>query len=698
MSETRQTLAGLSRWEIVLWYCLVAISVAIFAWGIALLVRKYRRGRGSIDFERPLARVARSARVILTHAWIRRRDGTAGLAHLLVFYGFLVLLIGSAILAFQDDVTKPALGWAFWEGRFYLGYSLFLDISGGALTVGLAILAFKRLLRPARLDYGTADQLPSAYPLWRYAFGDWLFVDTLFFLAVTGFLLEALRIAQANPSFEKWSPLGWLGAQALRAVGVAGSTATGMHFFLWWLHGVAALAFVAAIPFTKAVHMMTAPASVAVSEERSGQRLTPLPVDAKPEEVGYGVITDLSPGLLLELDACTRCGKCHVACPATASGYPLSPRDLILALRECAEGALGIRRALRIEPLHDVSAAILRNGVRSEAVWSCMQCMACAEICPVGIEHLPVITGLRRRLIEQGEMDATLQTTLEMIHQSGNSFGESRRRRGGWTKALDFEVKDARKEPVDLLWFVGDYASFDPRNQRVAQALARILHGAGVDFGILYEDEQNAGNDVRRVGEEALFADLAERSIKAISRCDFKRIVTTDPHSYNTLKNEYPQFGGEWSVLHHSELLLELLDSGRLVPRRQLDRRVTYHDPCTLGRYNGVYEPPRQILAAIGCQVVEMPHNRDNSFCCGAGGGRIWMSELGRAGAPRPSESRIAEAASLGELDHFVVCCPKDVSVFEDAIKTTGRQKEITLAELSELVLESLDLGAITAT
>ena len=324
-----------------------------------------------------------------------------------------------------------------------------------------------------------------------------------------------------------------------------------------------------------------------------------------------------------------------------------------------------------------------------------MQCMACVEICPVGIEHVPIIVELRRRLVDQGEMDPLLQTTLETIYESGNSFGEPKRKRARWTKELEFEVKDARQEPVEILWFVGDYASLDPRNQRATRSLARILHHAGVDFGILYEAERNAGNDVRRVGEEGLFNDLAESNIEAISQCDFARILTSDPHSYNTIKNEYPELGGAWTVLHHSELLLELLESGALVPRKPLGRRVTYHDPCTLGRYNGVYEPPRQILAAIGCELVEMPRNRDNSFCCGAGGGRIWMTELKQGDGPRPSESRIHEATSLGQLDHFVVCCPKDVTMYEDAIKTTGRQGEITLAELSELVLEALDLEPV---
>jgi Fe-S oxidoreductase len=439
--------------------------------------------------------------------------------------------------------------------------------------------------------------------------------------------------------------------------------------------------------------MLASPASVASRDDRAGRVLAPIPANAKPDEVGYGTILDFPPHYLIQLDACTKCGKCHAACPATNSGYPLSPRDLILDLREVAEGALGIRHELHLEPLHGPKKNIIGDIIRPETLWSCMQCMACVEICPVGIEHVPIINQMRRRLVERGEMDATLQQTLESIYETGNSFGEVSRKRARWTRELDFEVKDIRKEPAEVLWFVGDYASFDPRNQRVTQTLARILRHAGVDFGILYDAERNAGCDVRRVGEEGLFNHLREENAATISNCTFDRILTWDPHSFHTLRNEYGAFDADWDVVHHSQFLLELVADGRLTPKKPLDYRITYHDPCTLGRYNGVYDEPRQVLAAIGTELVEMPRSRDNSFCCGAGGGRIWMTELKREDAPRPSEQRIDEAVALGGIDYFVVCCPKDVTMYEDAIKTSGHQGEIELRELTELVWESLDLA-----
>jgi Fe-S oxidoreductase len=698
VTETRETFAGLSDWQIAVWYGLIAISTAIFALGVFLLVRKYRRGGGSLAFDRPVQRVAGALRVVLTHAWIKRRAGPVGLAHAFVFYGFMVLFAGTVILAFQDDFAEPVLGWTFWEGWFYLGYSLFLDVFGAVLLVGLVVLAVVRgVVRPKRLDYHRPDRDGSDAGRGRYVVGDWVFLGSLVFLGVTGFVLESLRIAETDPSFEKWSPLGWSFSRGLQAIGLEGDAAGDVHFGMWWVHGIAALAFVALIPYTKAVHMLTAPTNVAARNPRAGRALVPVPPDATAGDVGYGHITDLAPVHLLQLDACTKCGKCTDACPASATGYPLSPRDLILDLREHAEGSLGIRRALRVEPLANVASSLTPDPIRPESIWSCMQCMACVEICPVGIEHVPIINQLRRRLVDRGELDASLQTTLETIYDSGNSFGEPKRKRGRWAKELDFEVKDARKEPVELLWFVGDYASLDPRNSGISQTLARVLHHAGVDFGILYEAERNAGNDVRRAGEEGLFVDLAESNVEAISQCDFQRILTSDPHSFNTLRNEYPAFGGRWEVVHHSQLLLELLETGRLVPTSPLGARVTYHDPCHLGRYNGVYDAPRAVLAAIGCELVEMPRSRDNSFCCGAGGGRIWMDELKQGDGPRPSESRIHEAVALGGIAYFVTACPKDVTMYEDAIKTSGHQGELVLRELSELVYEALELHAAVA-
>jgi Fe-S oxidoreductase len=695
LTPTRTTFEGLAQWEVVVWYVLVTLSTAVLFWGIARLALKYRFGRRKpLGLDHLPRRLARGLASVFSHDKLRARQPLAGGGHLLIFYGFLVLFIGTVILALQDDFAKPLLHFDFWHGQFYLTYSLFLDVFGAALIVGLVVMGVVRGgLKPPRLNYRRPAGEPGNFDRTRYVIGDWVLVAALAFLAVSGFLLESLRIAERNPSFEVWSPVGWTLAQGLRGVGISGAVAANAHHAVWWVHGVVALAFVSSIPFTKAVHIIASAANLVVRDERAGKKL-PRPVPGgKPGEVGYARITDLSWQHLLSLDACTKCGRCHVACPATAAGYPLSPRDLVLDLREVAEGSMGIRAAMHVPPLFEKEAPLLGHVIRPETVWSCTQCMACVQVCPVGIEHVPIINQLRRRLVEEGEMDATLQATFETINTTGNSFGEPRRKRGRWSRELPFEIKDIRQQPADLLWYVGDFASFDPRNQRVNRALAQVLQQGGADFGILQEAEKTAGCDVRRAGEEGLWTSLAEQNIATISACDFNRIFSSDPHTFHTLKNEYPELGGKWNVLHHTELLLELVEAGRLRPRKKLGYRATYHDPCMLGRYNGVYEAPRRLLQAVGVELVEMPRNRANSFCCGAGGGRIWMKELRPEGVKRPSEQRIDEAVALGGLDYFVVACPKDVTMYEDAIKTSGHQGEIKLREISELILEALDLA-----
>jgi len=313
--------------------------------------------------------------------------------------------------------------------------------------------------------------------------------------------------------------------------------------------------------------------------------------------------------------------------------------------------------------------------------------MACVQACPVGIEHVSTIVDLRRNLIDQGELDPLLQKTLQNYAGQGNSYGKSARMRARWTKGLDFKIPDARKEPVQYLWFVGDFASFDERVQRASRSVAQILHDAGVSFGMLYEGERNAGNDVRRIGEEGLFELLVEQNLSAFAGAQFEAIFTTDPHSLNTLRNEYPEFGLDKPVYHYTELLADLVARGVISLQTPLTgTRVTYHDPCYLARYNRITEAPRALIEATGAELVEMPRNGENTFCCGAGGGRMWMKDSD--GEERPSEQRIREAQTFGRLDYFLVTCPKDLAMYSDAVKVVGAGFEV--AELTALVERAL--------
>lgn len=705
---TRHIMGGMGPAQIILFYCLAMVAMASFFIGWGKRLGKYRIGRrldrpwirrvrGGIPGVTARPRFVAALGAVLTNRTIRRRKPLVGWAHLLVFWGFIGLLVATTIVGVDYDIYGHLVTGAiqgheksFLAGTFYEAFNAVFNAAGIAAIVGTVILLVRRLRRrEPQLHYDRVDRPEGGYSRSQFVAGDVLFVDLLVALLITGFVLQGLRIVSAGfPSFERWTFMGWIFAKAFSGAGLTPSGAFAIHGFIWWIHSLMALFFVGYMPYSKAMHMLSSGADLVATDPAATRRL---PATAG-DHVGYVELADFTWKELLDFDACTKCGRCHSVCPARTAGAPLSPRDLILDLRQWVDRQRGVPAVLDREvrseatgPLSPATVEVAGDVIAERTLWSCTTCMACVEACPVGIEHVPTIIQLRRRLVDQGRMEPSLQTALQNIAQQGNSFGKSSRMRARWTKALDFPVKDARKEPVDLLWFVGDHASFDERMQGISQALARLLHRAGVDFGLLYEDERNAGNDVRRVGEEGLFEMLVEHNVASITKASFNRIFTTDPHSFNTLRNEYPSFGLDVPVLHYSEVLAELLES-RQLPVRSLGVRLTYHDPCYLGRYNRVTEAPRRVIEALGCELVEMPRNRDNTFCCGAGGGRIWMDDSFLT--ERPSENRIKEAAELG-VERFVVACPKDYAMYSDAAKTTGHESTLRVLDLVQLVEEA---------
>jgi Fe-S oxidoreductase len=706
---TRPIFQGVGPLGELVFYILATAAVVAFAYGVWRRVRKYRLGRpagrgGTVRaalFTRPVAGLRRrgdrgSVAVVAGNVTIGRGARAVGWAHFGVFWGFIVLFIGTVVLTIDYDVVRlagRALTGAevgFFHGWFYRVYSAVLDSFALAAVLGLSYLAVRRgVLRPDRLDYRRADQPQGGYSRRQFVLGDWLFAGGLAAILLTGLVVEALRIRAAGfPTFEVWSPVGWVLARTLELAGLSARAALTAHTVLWWLHALLALAFVAYIPYSKAMHMLADVVNL-LAHDRHATRALPAP-QPDPGHAGYTTVADFTWKELLDLDACTKCGRCHEVCPARTAGAPLSPRDLILDLRQWVDVQSGGRVVLDREarpgagdPAADTGdVRIAGDVIAASTLWSCTTCMACVEVCPVGIEHVPTIVQLRRSLVEQGTLDASLQTALQNLAGQGNSFGKSARMRTRWTKKLPVDIKDARKQPVKYLWFVGDYASYDDRLAENSRLLATLLTDAGVDFGLLYEAEWNSGNDVRRVGEEGLFELLAEHNIEALRSARFEEIFTTDPHSLNALRNEYPALGAEYTVWHYTELLAHLVESG-VLPVRPLGLTVTYHDPCYLARYNGVTEAPRRVLAALGCTVVEMPRNRANTFCCGAGGGRIWMDDSSLA--ERPSENRIKEAVAL-DVSHFVVSCPKDLTMYSDAAKTTGNEARLTVLDITRLV------------
>ena len=684
--ETREIFWSLGAAEILAFYAVGVLAIAMFLYGIYRHFAKYRRGR---PLSVPVDIVSGMRRMLLdvvTHRTLRRRDRYAGMAHAGIFAGYLLAFIGTTLIFVDVDIFRPLFGVSFWRGDFYLISSLLMDLGHLGLIVGLIYMMVRRaILRLPKLNYrrhyrGEASLRPAA-AIWRRE--DWVFVSFLLVVEITGFYQEGVRLLMDRPEWAAWEPVGNAVAALLGQLGMDGETATSSRALNWWIHGFLALGFTAAIPWYKAKHMIAVIGSLSLRDHRA---LARLPKESeKTTGSGIAEISEFSWKDMLQFDACTRCGRCHEACPARAAGYPLSPRDLILDLRLHSD---------RCQSGGDAGMSLIGDIISPETLWACRSCGACQEICPVGIEHPPIIVRMRRQLVAQGNMDPLLRSTLGTIADTGNSFGENARKRPAWTRELEFKVKDIRREPAENLWFVGDYASFDPRNQKVSQTVARLLKAAQVDYALLQEAEWTAGNDVRRVGEEGLYENLVEHNLAEMSAAKpFDRIITTDPHSYNTLRNEYPEFGAVAPIEHYSSVLRDLLRAGRLRVERPLSKRVTFHDPCHLGRLNGGYDAPREVLALIGCEVVEMPRNRDNSFCCGAGGGRIWIPD--QPGTQKPSESRMHEAAKLGAIDVFVTCCPKDLTMFEDARKTSGHEKDFVVADLAELVAEAVELKNI---
>ena len=601
----------------------------------------------------------------------------------------VVLFIGTALATLDQDVAYLIFGSQFLVGNIYRAFELALDVFGVVLIVGLVGAVIRRyVVRTPRLQNG----VPPTFR-WDSA----VLLASLLVIAVTGFVVEGLRLAEGSrlaaqdpaqaPWFQAagWAPVGWLVAQSLS--GVPSETLRLWHQVFWWVHGLVALAFVATVPFTKAFHLLSSPLNIFLRNAEPAGRL------AVSAPSGVRTIADFTWRQALQIDACTWCGKCQEVCPWFAAGAPLSPRNLVQKLGAALARAAR-RRNGQLEDLHATAAP-------AEEVWSCCTCRACEAVCPVYVQHPTLIIDLRRHLVDQGQIAEGLQDALVNLQRYGNSFGQSPRKRADWTKNLGVPIKDARKEPVEWLWFVGDYASYDPRVQPVTQATARVLHLAGVDFGILLDKEQNAGNDVRRTGEEGLFELLREKNSKALQGVNFNHVFTTDPHTFNTLKHEYcspnneqepicPALQGK-QVVHYTELFDQLLEDGKLTVRRRLGHVVTFHDPCYLGRYNGVYDAPRRVLDALGVTLVEMPRNRENSFCCGAGGGRIWMKDApAPSGHQRPAESRIKEALALPGVQYLVVACPKDLAMFQDAVKTAGAEGRLKVVDIAELVWEAV--------
>ncbi|HEV2861732.1 MAG TPA: heterodisulfide reductase-related iron-sulfur binding cluster [Pyrinomonadaceae bacterium] len=655
MEATRQIYWNVSHvWPM---YALLVPTLLVAGYGVYRHVARWRRGQAAARFDRPTERV----KLLLKHAVAQRRTAReryAGLFHLFISYGFVVLTIATTVVAIDAD-----FGTAIMRGRFYLYFQSFtVDVFGALVMLGVLMAAARRYgKRPRKLVH--TDEAA------------WI-LAAVFVMCAQGFLVEGWRIAATNDPWGAWSPFGNLVALvSRRAMGVEAMTKA--HAFMWWFHLVVSLTFIAWLPYTKMIHVLTAPLNIyAASLRPLGATLKNIDFE-KTETFGVNSLEKFTWKDLLDFDACTECGRCTAVCPANTVGKELSPRDIILQLRD-----LSSSRTVKGD------GAIIGAVPATSPVplWQCTTCAACVEACPVFIEQMPKIVDMRRFLVmEEAEFPDSMQEAVMSLERRGHPFSGTQATRMDWAEGLNVRQAAEAKDAEVLLW-VGCGGALVERNQRVTRATAQLLEQAGVSFAVLGREEKCSGDPARRIGNEFLFEQLAQENVANLNKYGVKKVVTACPHCFNTFKNEYPQYGGAFEVYHHSEFLARLVEEGRLRPLAEQGRKITFHDPCYLGRQNGVYDAPRRLVQISSrAEAVEMGRTRNNSFCCGGGGG---MSFVDEPPDKRVNQERAREAVETG-ADVLAVGCPFCMTMMEDGINARKGARDVKVMDVSELLWEA---------
>lgn len=683
MEATRQIYWNVSHvWAM---YALLVPTALVAGYGVYGHWSRWRRGRPAARFDRPWERV----RLLLRHAVAQRRTAReryAGLFHVFISYGFVVLTVATTVVALDAD-----FGTAIMRGRFYLYFqSFFVDLFGALVMLGVLMAAARRYVqRPRKLVH--TDEAA-------------LILAAVFILCLQGFLVEGWRIAATKDPWGAWSPLGNLVARAsLQLLSVEAIRSA--HAFTWWFHLTLSFAFLAWLPYTKMAHVVTAPLNIyAANLAPMGAALKNIDFE-QTESFGVNSLAGFTWKDLLDLDACTECGRCTAVCPAHAVGKELSPRDIILQLRDLmherpreafglvstnGKGA-SVTPADR-EPTTDVEASkplpIIGAVPATSPVplWQCTTCAACMEACPVFIEQMPKIVDMRRFLVmEEAEFPDSMQEAVMSLERRGHPFSGTQASRMDWAEGLHVKHVSEAKDAEVLLW-VGCGGALIERNQKVTRATAQLLEQAGVKFAVLGREEKCSGDPARRIGNEFLFEQLARENVSNLNRHHVKKVVTACPHCFNTFRNEYPAYGGAFEVFHHSEFLARLVEEGRLKPISESGKKVTFHDPCYLGRQNGVYDAPRALvqISSRG-NAVEMARTRNNSFCCGGGGG---MSFVDEPPDRRVNQERAREALETG-ADVLAVGCPFCMTMMEDGVNARRGDRDMKVMDVAELLWEA---------
>ena len=664
----REVFGNIPDLLVALFYVLVAAFLAASIGLFAMRAKNWERGTSenrSGEWKRRTRRFVDG----VTMKTVAQDRGAAGM-HALIYWSFVVLFLGTVTL--EIDHLLP-VDYKFLTGRVYQWYSLILDAAAVLFLVGLAWAAIRRYgARPLRIRTKTRPE------------DAWILI-LLATIGITGLLTEAARISLAGqPAFEQWSfvgyPLSYL---------VPMESASGIHQTFWIIHAVAFVAFLVVLPATKLRHMITSPVNLALSpKDRPKGAMKPIPnlMEATDfETIGASEVGEFTWKQLLDTDACTICGRCTSVCPANTTGKSLDPREIVLKLGTVASMTADPSQSppVGVDKGITVSSDNVFELITDDELWACTTCRACDEICPVDIEIVDKILDMRRyKSLMEADFPSELGKAYVSMENSSNVYGMDQKTRGDWTDALDFEVKRLGEPGVtaEYLMWVGCAGSFDDRNRNVTIATARLLTKAGVDFAILGSKELCTGDPARRTGNEYVFQGLALQNIETLNDLGVDKIVTQCPHCFNTLSNEYPQFGGDYTVLHHSELLTSLVEAGKLVPE-STGESIVFHDPCYLGRHNDVFLAPRTIVDATGVRV-EMKRNGTNAFCCGAGGGKFWFEEhTGK----KVNIERTEEALATG-ADVVATGCPFCYVMMDDGVKEIGADESVLVQDISMLL------------
>ncbi|MFQ5897684.1 MAG: (Fe-S)-binding protein [Candidatus Methylomirabilia bacterium] len=662
MSPSHQWYGVIPGWAP--FYALILIALVLFVRRVAYLCRIMMAGRPAARWDHVPARLRAVLVFVLGQLRLLQGDFWPGLMHATIFWGFLILTVGT-LEFFGRGVTEAFFLPFLSDTPAHLVVQDLFDL---AVIAAVSYAAFRRLVtRPKRLTLSTEGLV---------------ILLLIFLLMLTDLLADAARIVLAPASIDGWSFAG--NAVSGLLAGLPGGAVGAIFQLSWWSHAAIILGFLVWIPYSKHLHIMGAPFNVFFAPLTPKGQFPGMDLE-NAETFGVGQLTEFTWKDLLDLYNCTECGRCTSGCPATASGKQLDPKLLILDLREHFLEAGP--KLLRHGGNGGADKAMVGQVITDDVLWACTTCRWCVESCPVFIEHVPKIIDMRRLLVlTESRFPEELKPTFRNLETNFNPWQMSWQTRADWARDLGVKLM-AETQAAEYLYWVGCYGSFDERNKKVARAVVRILQAAGVDFAILGNEERCTGEPARRVGHEYLFQTLAQENIQTLKRYRFQTIITACPHCFNTIKNEYPQFDGRFRVIHHSQLFEELIRSGRLQLSRGLAERITYHDPCYLGRYNDIYESPRKVLRSIsGGEIVEMHLHKAQGFCCGGGGGRVWMEEHeGR----RVNQIRVGQAVEV-KPDILASGCPFCLTMFEDGVKGKGVADSIKTQDLAELVAGEL--------